>query len=386
MPFDQETLEELRHQAGFQGAPAAHLPEHSLEMEVIFLRHLLPEARLIPLVVGQLGEEAGLHSIAGVLRSRLKKGDVVVVSSDFTHYGRRFGYLPFEDEIPRHLQEYLGAASVPLEAGDLAGFESHLEKTRDTICGREPIRILLAMLGGRVPGEIVASETSGNLTGDYANSVSYLSAVFRHADGWQAAQPEETERKEGKQVLDSKQQELALEMARRSLEAWLDHKKTLGAEDLGVPLTGIFRDPGAVFVTLERPGGQLRGCIGSILAHRPLWEDIRDNAINAGVRDPRFSPVTLDEVEALHLSVTVLSKPEPTASYRDFEVGRHGVILKLGGRRAVFLPQVAPEQGWDRETTLEHLSLKAGLSADAWRSSEARFELFEAQVIGKNNF
>ena len=107
------------------------------------------------------------------------------------------------------------------------------------------------------------------------------------------------------------------------------------------------------------------------------------SAVASALEDPRFPPVRLAELAQLDLEISILTPMQPVSGPEAFVVGRHGVVLAAQGRRAVFLPQVAPEQGWDRDTTLTQLSLKAGLPPDAWRSSSARFEVFEAQVFGE---
>jgi AmmeMemoRadiSam system protein A len=184
------------------------------------------------------------------------------------------------------------------------------------------------------------------------------------------------------QVLDPAQQALALRMARRTLELVLAGEPAPDAKQLGVPEAPVWRQHYGTFVTLEH-GGNLRGCIGHIVAVEPLWEDIRDNAVAAALSDPRFAAVQLPELAGLDIEVSILTPMAPVPGPDGFVVGRHGVVLAAEGRRAVFLPQVAPEQGWDRDTTLRHLSLKAGLGPDAWRSPSARFEVFEAQVFGE---
>jgi AmmeMemoRadiSam system protein A len=149
-------------------------------------------------------------------------------------------------------------------------------------------------------------------------------------------------------------------------------------------LDGLERllEKGACFVTLHRPDGSLRGCIGNMRAYEPLADNVVHNAINAALQDPRFPPVASeDELSTLEIEISVLTPPERIAAPGDFRVGEHGIILQRGGRSAVFLPQVAPEQGWDRETTLSQLALKAGLAPDAWKSPEAELSVFRAIVF-----
>ena len=132
------------------------------------------------------------------------------------------------------------------------------------------------------------------------------------------------------------------------------------------------------FVTLHTAEGELRGCIGNIEPFQPLAENVISNARNSAFSDPRFLPVSADEINSLVIEISILTVPEPITSYKKFVVGKHGIILNKAGRGAVFLPQVAPEQGWDAETTLTHLAMKAGLYPDAWRDEDCQFRVFEA--------
>ena len=136
-----------------------------------------------------------------------------------------------------------------------------------------------------------------------------------------------------------------------------------------------------VFVTLHKHH-DLRGCIGYIFPFLPLWQAVMENARNAAFRDPRFTPVRPEELELLKIEISVLTEPVVISDLAEFQVGRDGIILKKGTHQAVFLPQVAPEQGWDAATTLEHLSLKAGLGLHDWRTG-ASFETFQAEVFGE---
>lgn len=143
--------------------------------------------------------------------------------------------------------------------------------------------------------------------------------------------------------------------------------------------------PAGAFVTLKTRQGGLRGCIGTFVASAPLYQTVREMAVAAGTRDPRFPAVTVDELRALHLEISVLSPREVLADPRDVQVGVHGLCLSLVPHHGVLLPQVPVEQGWDRETFLAHLSIKAGLPRDAWKDPAARLESFTAQVFGESD-
>jgi len=381
LAIDGEAVAALRGRPGYGGPPTAHDREHSLEMHAIFIAAVHPEAELIPLVVGDLGDAAEVRAAASQLRPLLRPGDVVIASSDFTHYGPNYRYLPFRDEAPRRLDELLQAAVAPLLRRDLAGFDAHLRETNDTICGRHPLRLLLAMLPPDVTSRELAADTSGRITGDFRNSVSYLTAAYHRSGGWPRA-THGSHFEQEPEVLGPGGRELALRIARTTLEDYLERGHIPDDRELGVPASGPMRDHYGAFVTLEKQG-TLRGCIGHIFPVVPLWQSIRDNAIAAAVRDRRFPPVAPGELADLQLEISVLTRPSPVRAPTEFEVGRHGVVLKAHGRRAVFLPQVAPENGWDRATTLGHLARKAGLPVDTWRTPAAEIAVFEAQVFAE---
>lgn len=140
----------------------------------------------------------------------------------------------------------------------------------------------------------------------------------------------------------------------------------------GLPSTGgPSRDPrleaaGAAFVTISQRG-QLRGCIGYVDPIKPLREAVAHCAAAAATGDPRFPPVTPEELTHLEIEVSVLSPLRRITDPSEVEVGTHGLYISQSGRHGLLLPQVASEFQWDRETFLRQTCLKAGLPADAWR-------------------
>ncbi len=175
--------------------------------------------------------------------------------------------------------------------------------------------------------------------------------------------------------LSTEEKEFLIKIARETLESYVKNKKI---PKFKIPFDTLKSNAGA-FVTLNK-NHQLRGCIGDILPRKPLFQSVIDNAVNSCSTDPRFPPVTLAELKDIHVEITVLSPPVKVDSYKDIIIGKHGVILRKGYNGAVFLPQVATEQGWDLETTLTYLSRKAGLSPDGWKKG-ATFEIFTGIII-----
>jgi len=139
-----------------------------------------------------------------------------------------------------------------------------------------------------------------------------------------------------------------------------------------------------MFVTLKKRG-ELRGCIGEIVPEKSLYRLVGSVALKSALEDPRFRPLRHEELKDVEIEISVLTPPAPVAGADDVIAGRDGVILKKDGRSAVFLPQVATEQGWGRDKMLDELCLKAGLPAGSWRKG-AQFLTFQAEVFSETDF
>lgn len=375
---DREALGQLREHFLFVDAPSAHEKEHAVEIQLPFLQSVLPSFRLVPLVVGRLTPEE--VSIAGdVLKEAIRPGDLVVVSSDFTHYGEDYGYLgPPEatfsgEEAPERLPLLQESAWKEISGKSSAGLLKHRSDTGDTICGILPIALLLELLPADSRAVLLATDFSGRMTGDYSNSVSYLAAEFTGLWPYNGTSRET-------HITRSEKRDL-LKLARRVVEGYVKSGRKIGALEAGIEVTPVMREDFGAFVTLKEEG-DLRGCIGTILPVKSLLEAVMDNAVNAAAYDRRFEPVGVEELERIEVEISVLTPPVPISGAGDIILGLHGVILEKDGRSAVFLPQVAPEQGWTLEEMLTHLSRKAGLGPEGWRSG-ASFSVFEAIVFSE---
>ena len=176
--------------------------------------------------------------------------------------------------------------------------------------------------------------------------------------------------------LDEEERRLLLALARSALELYVREQKT---SDVFVP-KGKLRAPGAAFVTLTKKG-RLRGCIGYTEAEAPLYKVVRECVIAAATEDPRFSPVSVNELAFIDLEISVLTPLFPMRA-EEVEVGRHGLVISHQRRRGLLLPQVPVEHGWDRETFLNKVCEKAGLPPGAWRRG-AELKGFTAEVFGE---
>jgi AmmeMemoRadiSam system protein A len=171
-----------------------------------------------------------------------------------------------------------------------------------------------------------------------------------------------------------------LDLARRSLES---HFRNEPVPRLASDRQETFGQSRALFVTL-RKGGDLRGCIGTLSPRGDLAKTVPEFARRAAFHDPRFPPLSEDELGECVIEISVLTPPEPVSDPSEIEVGRDGLILDCGGESGLLLPQVATEWGFDRDRFLEEVSRKAGLAGDAWRDPAARIWRFQADVFAED--
>jgi AmmeMemoRadiSam system protein A/AmmeMemoRadiSam system protein B len=376
IPLDTEFIDKLLKFPMFQNLPRALQPENSIELELPLLRYRQKDFRLVPIAAGRCSLET-ITKAGTVLRSLVDADTLVVASSDFVHYGRTHGFAPFTENIPENIKRLDMGAYEYIAKLDCKGFLDYKRKTGATICGSIPIAVLLSMLDKGTKAHLVKYATSGELTGDFSNSVSYLSAAF--AGTWQKRP--EIQPQAGKAELTEHDKEQLLTLARKSVIYALEKRQLPNAADLDVTVGPAMNTPRAAFVTLKK-NGRLRGCIGDIFPRQPLFKSVIANAVNAAVNDRRFIPVTKDECSSLTIEISALTPPEPVDSYRQIRIGTDGVVLRKDGRSALFLPQVAPEHGWNLDQMLTQLSLKAGLPADAWKDG-TNFLVFQAHVFGE---
>jgi AmmeMemoRadiSam system protein A len=229
---------------------------------------------------------------------------------------------------------------------------------------------------GAVGGKIISYAHSGNIPIGERDRVVGYGALLMAAD---YAPPAEKTSDDATDDLSFADRKYLLSLARETIDRFLAVKMT----PLPRLSTQARRMKRGVFVTLKKRGN-LRGCIGRMVPDRPLAELVGAMALESAFEDTRFNPVTLRELPDLEVEISVLTPMQRVAGAGDIVVGRDGVLLQKGGRSAVFLPQVATEQGWTRDEMLDHLSMKAGLPADAWRDNTA-FSTFQAIVFSEKD-
>ncbi len=372
VPVDLEACRALERETLFRSDDRLMLHEHALENQLPFLQKALGDEgwRIVPILFGSLRREE-FAAAARAIAPLLGPGTLVVASSDLTHYGEDFHYVPFRKDIAARLEKLDRGFLEPALRLQFDRFHDYRQETGITACGFVPIGVLIRLFEkSGLQAKLADYYRSGDLTGDFSTSVSYASVLF-------------TEKTDVAAPLDRREQRLLLELARSTLRGRFQEgaaPSDRAQEFASYPR--LTRNAG-VFVTLRRRG-ELRGCIGSIAGAEPLWRGVAANALRAAFEDPRFPPLAERELASLRIEISVLTPLRPVAGYREIRLGSDGVVLRDGPAQAVFLPQVASETGWGLDEFLGRLCLKAGLKRDAYRTSPTlRMSVFQAQVFAE---
>ena len=328
---DRETALKLTEDSVFTYHPDAHDNEHCLEVQLPFLQRLFNESvpPIVPIIISTNDFQQLIH-IANVLKPYLNDDNLFIISSDFSHY-------PSYDDA----YEVDARTQRAIESGSVSHLIAAVEKNRrsgkrnlsTSACGQVPIITLLIMCNEAYDIRHLLYQNSGDISGERDRVVGYHSFAFLHP------------------VSSATQQS--------------DSTFTLTSED--------------AFVSLHKHG-RLRGCIGHFGEDVPLYEIVAEMARAAAFQDPRFSPVTRDELNDLDIEISVLTPMRRIQSLDEFELHRHGIYIRKGYRSGTYLPQVADEVNWTKEEFVSHCSQdKAGLGWDGWKDAE--LYVYEAIVF-----
>lgn len=377
---DHEAIETVARSFSVTCNNRIHANEHSAQMQYPLLQYALKDFFLVPFIVGEM-DRAARTEAANALRQIIDSETLLVVSSDFTHYGRDFGYTPYNDNVRSAVQAVDFKAAEKITHVDCEGFLNVLDTTGATICGRDPIAVMLAMLPADARITPLHYETSSDESGDYSRFVCYM--CMAGTVNWESAPPQKTTPSEAYFTDDEKR--TLLRFARAAIQYTLETGKKLRADHFEHETTPRLQQPMGCFVTLNKTTDRtLRGCIGEIAARQPLFQAVTALAGHAAFSDPRFPKLREEEFNTVTIEISALTPERTVDNWKDIVIGQHGITVSKYGRSAVFLPQVAPEQGWTREQTLTQLALKAGLKPDDWRQG-AQFTVFEAFVFNETD-
>lgn len=383
IPVDTKITAALGKLPGFQVNNRTMVYEHSIENELPFLQHVLAGRKfsVVPVLFGSVSRSQ-LKKFASELRRYVTENTLIVASSDLTHYGEQFGYVPFSKQIPERLKKLdMGFLNRAMKL-DVDGLMQYKRKTGITACGFIPISILMEIIKKEpVSATLTDYYRSGDQSGDYALSVSYGAVVFED----RKSKREDNNMSGQKAVpgqISHQNRVLLLKLARQTLEALTQSNRKLEIDLKSYPKELLVRR--SVFVTLNK-NGNLRGCIGNLGEGDPLPVSVHDYTINAAAGDPRFQPVQHSEVKDIDIEISVMTPFNKIEDYQRIRLGIDGVIIQKGFYRAVFLPQVATETGWNLDEFLSHLCTKAGLEADAYKKPGMRFSVFQAEVFSEGS-
>lgn len=354
---------------------SAHTEEHSLEVQLPFLQTILSNQdwKIVPIILGN--QPGAVDILVNVLKNLIDDSTLLIASSDLSHYPN------YEDA--QYSDNKVIQAILTGDSENLRNTVSQLEKEnisnlQTCACGQESIEVIMDLMKDKNI-KLLKYANSGDVSigdppaGEASKSqvVGYATIIFMSDNPSSAS------------GLGKAEQKRLLEIARESLETYVKEGKIKKFEESNPILN---KSMGA-FVTLKE-NGQLRGCIGVFSSQdskEPLYQNVADMAIAAGTKDTRFTPVAKDELDDLEYEISVLSPFKKIDSWKDIEIGKHGVRIKKGAHSGVFLPQVATENNWDLDTFMNTLcSQKAGLPADCWKNSETEIYVFTAHVFGEN--
>jgi AmmeMemoRadiSam system protein B/AmmeMemoRadiSam system protein A len=350
--------------------PGAHEGEHPIEIELPFLQRVCPDCCIVPVLMGAADNET-VEALAAALLEALGQGSewassgrraVVIASSDLSHY-------PTYDDALVADGAVLGAIETgdPIQVRDTIGalMKAGLPNLATCACGEGPILVTMRIaqgLGADTVTVLRYANSGDSAYGDKNQVVGYGAVMW-----WQYEPPAPTEA----------QREELLALARTTIAEYLE-TEIIPDYETDDPL--LSRRAGA-FVTLKQRG-ELRGCIGHTRADLPLYQVVQQTAVSAATGDPRFPPLTPEDLDQVTVEISILSPFRRATDVEQVEVGTHGLMIFKGQNRGLLLPQVPVEQGWDRDEYLRNLCLKAGLPAGCWQEG-ATLYAFTAVVFGE---
>jgi len=333
---NEELAKKLTGTKGFESDPSPHLPEHTLEMQLIFLQKVLAnDFRIVPILFSR--PDPALLAVAGENLAKIlsRKDAAMVVSTDLSHY---------PDYKTANVVDSMTVESILAEEGERFGEGvGNLNKWRDfgvetLACGGEAVKVALAAAKslGLEDRRYYRYANSADVAGEKDRVVGYGALGFY--EGTQDYQIE------------------GLQLARRTLEFFM---RTGRAPEIDIKNAKLNKT-GGVFVTLKKQG-RLRGCIGNIVGQGSYGRGIGENVLNAAFHDPRFEPLDYSELEDVDIEISLLSPLKRVSDWRKIRLGKDGVMIKRGEAGGVFLPQVG-EEITDLESFLSLLCTeKAGL-------------------------
>ncbi|MCK5146517.1 AmmeMemoRadiSam system protein B [bacterium] len=377
IPVDQKLITAIRDEyPAMIYSKTAHKDEHVVEMQMIFVQHILPATPIVPIVLGRFSDNDAKKLAKSIWRATKGLKVLLIASSDLSHY-------PAYDDAVRS-DNIVMAAIEKMDYFRLNRLNDNpgllkMENLNCAICSWPALNVVMrtAQLFSMDNVVLQPYQNSGDVSGDRSRVVGYGAALFckSKADKIQTGDSEMDYIQ-----FSAEEKNRLFEIARASI--------IYGLEDKKMPIPEIIQDnlrlKRGVFVTLTNKGA-LRGCIGTFEARYPIWQAVKEMAESAATKDYRFAynPITVNELSKIDIKISILSERRQIDDIEEIEVGKHGVWVEMDGRGGTYLPEVAVEQGWNRIEMLEHLcGEKAGLSPDAYKTG-ARIYIYTSQILSE---
>ncbi|MDD4923981.1 MAG: AmmeMemoRadiSam system protein B [Dehalococcoidales bacterium] len=308
-------------------------PEHSIEVQLPFLQYFKPDIKIAPINIAPYKKATIYKEIGREIAKVIEDSQdevMIIVSSDMHHKER--------NEQLESSQGKDNLAIEPILALNEDELLNRIQKYYITMCGYAGAVSLIAAVKelGAKKVELVMQKNSADVTGDYARVVGYAGIIIKKAEDKDLSEP--------------------VELAKKTIETYVNEGRIIETPN---PLPPLFQEKAGVFVSLHK-FDQLRGCIGTFEpAHDNIAEEIISNAISSATRDPRFSPVTADELKQLEYNVDVLTTPEPVNDISELDAKKYGVIVEKDYRKGLLLPDL---EGVDTaEQQIDICRRKAGI-------------------------
>lgn len=377
--IDDEAAEELLKEDGDVTTNlAVHEKEHSIEVQIPFIKYLFPRAKILPIIVGEPDIEMCNRFAKALVKVVQNKKVLIVASSDLSHYPS------FDDAIKVDNNTLKTIAGLNPEE-IISEMEDQLDKNIPELltcaCGEAPIIAAVAFakeIGANCASIISYSNSGYNPVGTADRVVGYGAVVISKGKSFIPFDVDSVITNNS-YVLTSSDKKALLKYARETLGQYFE------AQIVPLPrnINSMLKIKRGAFVTLKKQG-ELRGCIGHMSEDTPLCTVIGAMALQASFNDTRFSPLTQKELPQVEIEISVLTPFTRIDSADEIVLGVDGVIVRKGNQNAVFLPQVATETGWSKEVFLDQLCYKAGLKAGDWKDAE--LFRFQADVFSESEF
>ncbi len=359
-----------RHPDLFTSNAKSHLKEHSIEVQLPFLHHVMKtEYCIVPVIIGG-SDKNNCLKLAKALEPWFNQDNLFIISTDFSHYpnesnARKTDFLTKEAIISNNTDRLLGTIRENMLSGTPGLVTS--------LCGWTSVLTLMYLTNQDSSYEykeiLYTNSGESKIYGEKNRVVGYWSIVVSQKKFKKEFNITQADKKE------------LLKIARDAIVETVKTGKTSKPDSSG--FSASLKTNCGAFVTLHI-NKRLRGCIGRLSGDLPLYRMVQEMAVSSAMHDYRFMPMSMDEVDKIDIEISVLSPLIKIKDPREIQLGKHGILIEKGRRSGVFLPQVATETGWNLDEFLGHCARdKADIGWDGWLSAD--IYIFTATVFSEND-